>query len=169
MPAGREKVVNQTLSGSELKQIILRDFTTLLDNHGLLSHQIAYGRVGYQLILKLHVDNAMRPDGTIEMSSRAPARNIVDKHPELTAVESAPLASPSLDAVIDAVQVTREIDSPNAERLRNGIPIPVQRRQDDGTIITEQVTYPPSDESGAGNIKVDDVSAAADVDWNSVR
>jgi hypothetical protein len=169
MPAGREKVVNKALSGAELRKVIDQDWQALLDNHGLLSSMIAFGRVGYDIILKLHVDNAQRPDGDISKTSRAIARNVVAEQPELAAVETAPLVDPSPDAFVDATRLHRNIDSPNAERVRVGIPVPVQRRQDDGTLITEEIKYPASDEGGAGDVTTEDLSAVAEKDWNAVR
>ena len=171
MPSSRETVVNRPLSGDELKKIILADAARLLDNEGNLSPHIAYGRVGYTLTLALHVDNPFVPDPSITFESRGIAGNIIEKQPELAAIERAPLDSPSPDASVGALTLDRHIDSPNQERLREGMPIPVHVKQQDGTLALEQVTYPPDafPDLPAGEVMIRDATEMQKAKWNIVE
>jgi hypothetical protein len=128
-----------------LKELIRADFERLLDNDGLLSNHIAYGRVSYDITLRKHLDNASRPEDVSSISSRRIATNIVSEHPELAAVEAIPLAGPSPDAVVSGDRASRDITSPNQERLRAGLPVPVDVRQQDNTRVTEYIKYPRPD------------------------
>lgn len=166
-PAGRleEQVTNKMLSGTELKKIILADFEKLLDNHGLLSAHIAYGRVGYTIYLKFSVDNVGRPEMDTRVDS-TPRRNLDGT---LLATEAPPLSNPSENAAVLATKLERSIDNPNAERIRNGIPITVTRKQADGTIVQKEIKYPASaaEEAGPGDIKTTEIDDAVEQDWNS--
>lgn len=171
MPTGRETVVNRALSGDELKKLILADAQRLVDNEGLLSPHIAYGRIGYTLTLKLHIDNPYIPDSVIETASKPIAGNIVEKQPELAAIESAPLASPSPDAEVGSMELERKIDSPNAERLRESMPVPVLVKQQDGTTSTENISYPEGSfpELGPGEVMIRDATEMAKQQWAAVE
>ena len=136
-----EKVVNKGLSGEELKKVIADDFINrLLPNEGLLSPYVAFGRFGYTITLKLHLDQPELRD-----------------YPSITVKggESVPLTGPLEKPEVAAHTLTRTIDSPNAERVRFGIPIPITKKGLDGTIQQEMVTYPPQPELGEGNVKLD--------------
>jgi hypothetical protein len=171
MPTGRETVINRALSGDELKKIILSDCQRLVDNEGMLSPHIAFGRVSYTLTLRIHVDNPSVPASSIEIASRPIAHNIVDKQPELAAIESAPLVNPSPEAEPGAMELTRTIDSPNAERLREGMPIPVVVKGQDGTTTTESIAYPPGSfpELGPGEVMLKDATDMARQQWGLVE
>lgn len=157
MPTAAEAVVNKALSGAELKEILRAKFDLLLDNEGLLSHYLAYGRIAYDIGLWLHLDNPMRPESEIHAASRATS--------DIPAMSSAPLASPSSEAVVSGEKVSGKIDSPNAERLRHGLPLPVVTKGPDGTIQTEMVKYPPQPELGPGDVTLTDTSKEARAAW----
>jgi len=142
-----EKVVNNALSGTELQEILRADFDKLLKNEGLLSPHVAYGRLGYTITLKLHLSNPMLND-----------------YPSITVKggESVPLKNPSKDAEVAAQTLHREIDSPNKERVRVGLSIPVVTKGLDGTIQTQQIKYPPQPELGEGNVKLEMDQATMD-------
>jgi hypothetical protein len=161
MPSSRETVVNKALSGDELKLIILADAQRLVDNEGLLSPHIAFGRVSYVLRLTLHVDNPFIPDSTIEIATK--------RNSAIPVIEPPPLTDPSDAAEVGAMELTRTIDSPNAERLREGLPVPVLTKQQDGTTITEQIKYPPSEELGPGEVMLKDATAMARQAWGLVE
>jgi hypothetical protein len=147
MPTATEKVLNKALSGAELSEILKHDFVDkLLPNEGMLSAYMAYGRVGYEITLRLMLDNPAQRD-----------------YPPLTVTggEALPLADPSPEATVGATTLTRQIDSPNAERVRVGLPIPVETRELDGTKQVQQIKYPPQPELGEGQVKVEDTTAAA--------
>lgn len=166
MPTSREIAVNRGLSGTELKTLILADFSRMLDEEGMLSPHMAYGRVGYDLRLRLHLDNLMRQENEITQASRPIAHNIIEPdHPELAAVAAAPLTDPSPDAAVVGLELERNVTSPNAERVRLGIPIPVETRGQDGTVQQEMVKYPPDPSLGDGDVHVDDVSLQARDEW----
>src|SRR4029077_13785113 len=128
---GRERVANKALSGDEIKSIIKEDFDRLLSNEGLLSPHIAHGRIAYDITLRLHMDNPFNPESQSSTASRSIATNIVRDSPQLAAVEALPLAAPSPEAVAAGDRISRVIDSPNAERLRMGMPVPVEVKQMD--------------------------------------
>ena len=153
----RETVVNKPLSGSEIKEIIRADVERLLEGEGLLSHYIAYHRLAYDITLRLHLDNPMRPESEVRVASQ-PSNSAPQ-------VESAPLSSPSREASASGVSVYRKIKSANEERLRHGLTLPVVTQGPDGTIQTEQVKYPPSPELGVGDIAITDASASARAEW----
>ena len=44
-----------------VRSALRRDFERLLANEGSLSNYIAYGRLGYQIILRLHTANPLSP------------------------------------------------------------------------------------------------------------
>ena len=167
MPTARETVPNRALSGAELRRILADDFERLLAAEGLLSDHIAFGRVGYDLRLDLHLDNPYHPESSVERKSRAVAGNIVAGQPELAAIESAPLTDPSADAAVASRRRSRRIVSPNAERVRVGLPVPVEVKQQDGTVTTEAITYPPEEAAkhGEGDVTDTDTSAETRAAW----
>lgn len=172
MPSNKETVVNKALSGDELKKIILADFARLADNEGMLSSCVAFGKVGYSIVLSLHMDNPHVPDTKIELTSKPIAHNLInDDNRELEAIDTAPLPSPSPIAEVGALELTRKIDNPNAERLRNEIPIPVITRGHDGTTQTEQILYPPDHfpELGPGEVMLKDATEMTRAAWNIVE
>src|SRR5882724_1231506 len=148
-----EKVVNNALSGLELRELLKVDFEKLLANEGLLSPHVAYGRLGYTITLKLHLSNPSLRD-----------------YPSITVKggEPVPLVNPSKDAEVAAQTLHREIDSPNKERVRVGIPIPVVTRGLDGTTQTRQIKYPPQPELGEGDVTLEMNQATMDAkkEWN---
>lgn len=145
VPTSREQIDNRALSGAELKQIIKEDFDSLLANEGLLGDSLAYGRIGFEVILRLHLDNPLLRESESRTHSRPASRQAIAADPPRAAIESAPplkFPSASEDAIVVAPSVSREITSPNAERVARGMPIPVLVEQPDRTRTTEFVTYP---------------------------
>jgi len=66
---------------------------------------------------------------------------------------------------IAKLMLTRRVTSPNAERLRAGLGVPVEVRQQDGSTITEELQYPPQPGAGDGDVTIEDQSAKARVKW----
>src|ERR1700678_1511139 len=174
MPAGRESIANTPLSGAELRELMIADFRRLVESHGLLSNHVAYGRIGYELIVRLHPANATFQDRSpaaqamndSSIKSRTIASNLVKEHPELAAIDSPPLAGiEPQDAVVVASRLTRDIDSPNRERLREGLPIPTTVRDQAGNLNVEMVHREADPSIGAGNVEIDDDTAAARDAW----
>lgn len=156
MTLATETVVNRALSGEELKTILRADFERLLEGEGLLSHYLAYGRISYDVTLRLHLDNPMMRESTVVVATKKSADGVISPPP---------LAGTTESAVASGTRVERSIDSPNAERLRAGIPIPVRAPQQDGTVTTELVKYPPDPSLGPGDVKVTDVTPEVRQAW----
>ena len=53
------------------------------------------------------------------------------------------------------------ITSPNAERIRVGMPVPVITRAQDSTRQVEMIQYPPQPELGEGDVTITDTTPAA--------
>jgi hypothetical protein len=157
MPSGKETIVNKALSGSELKEIIRRKLDRLMDNEGLLNAYVAYGRVGFTLNLKLHLDNMMQRESEIEGSSDVGTPG----------TEAPPLTDPSPEAIIAGTELDYSIDSPNAERLRHELPVVLDVKQPDGTISQQTVKYPKEDapEPLEGNEQIRDTTPLARAAW----
>ena len=164
MPTASEKVPNRALGGAELRALILADFIRLLDEEGMLGAHLAYPRVAYDIRLTIHTTNPLAPATTTSLPSRTRAAQEVAAAPALAAVESFPLARPRPAATLQATTLRREIDSPNAERLRTGQPIPVDVRRQDGTVVTERIEYPPDATVGSVPVVADTTREAA-ADW----
>jgi hypothetical protein len=156
-PTGRENVVNKMLGGEEIKSILRADFEKLLEGESLLSHYIAYGRLSYDLTLRLHLDNPMRPESEVRIASKSNAA--------APQVAPPPLSDPSKESVASGTNLHRDIKSPNEERLRHGLTLPVVTTGPDGTIQTEQVKYPPSPELGPGTIAITDITKETREAW----
>jgi hypothetical protein len=155
MPTAQERIPNKSLSGDELKELMRQDFDHLLTNDGLLGGHMAYGRVGYDIILRMHMDNPMMSKSESRTSGKPSKDN-----PQ---IEPAPLRETTDEAIVAAVQRSRTIESPNAERLRAGMPVPVEVRDADRTVRTEMVRYPKT--ADEGDVVQGDVSAQAMADW----
>lgn len=153
----REAVVNKALSGLEVREILRADFERAMDAEGLLSHYLAYGRISYDITIRLHLDNPYYPESGVTIPSKASDAN--------PSIEPAPLRDASSAAVASGVNVHRDITSPNAERLRHGLTLPVQTRGADGTVQIEQVKYPPQPDLGPGEVSVSDTTRETREAW----
>lgn len=165
MTTAREVVHNRALSGEELKDILRANFEKLLANEGMLSHYIAFGRVSYDMTLRLHVDNPYMPEIQTGTKSKLAAWNEVQENPNLAVLETPPLIGPSAEASVGATNLHHDITSPNEERLRHGMPIPIIREQQDGTRTQEMVKYPPQDDIGEAKIEITDVTRQTKQEW----
>lgn len=165
MPTSREVITNKPLAGEELKFILREDFEKLLIAEGILTSHIAFGRVSYQLELRLHTGNIHLP------TSITTQRSILDptRHP---ALEPPPLTPqpPRHDQFLSAHTLGRAITSPNLERIRHGLPVEIQHRTQEGSIEREKVVYPRDPDKmpgaeGPGDMQIIETSAAARADW----
>jgi hypothetical protein len=154
MTTSREVVPNTPLSGAELKTIIRQDFDRLLSEDGMLGDYLAFGRAAYRITIELQMDNPLSPSTSTSRASQAAAQNSTPS-PTRKAVESFPLTPLSTDAKIVEGRTQRRVTSPNKERLLSGQPVPVQRKQNDGTTITEMVKYPPDERIGEGDVETE--------------
>lgn len=162
MPSANERIPNTALSGEELKIIILRDITKMLSAEGLLSDHMGFGRVSYEVDIRLHLANPYNPESKSTIASRPIAHNIVATEPALAAMESFPLADAPPDSIPLVKRLIRRITSPNAERLREGLMVPMEVRSQDGTTQIMKVKYPPQPDLGDGDITMEDIVPAPD-------
>jgi hypothetical protein len=142
MSTNRELVKNSPLSGTELKQIILRDVESILSSDGLLASQIAYSRVAYDVTVRIHTDNPSNLENVVRVPSKPrPADNVAEA--AIEAGPSLPPATTSNKQQVSGAKRTRNIVSPNSARVEHSLPITVQRLGQDGHLKDEQVKYPP--------------------------
>lgn len=173
MTIAREIITNTALSGAELKTILRNDFERQLQNEGMLQDYAAFGRVAYEIRLTLHTDNHIFPESVSITRSQPVAKNVIaggarDSEgntmapaPQLASVEKFPLTEPSSDASMGATELHRSIDSPNAERLRNGIPVPVMVDNADGSKRPDTIKFPKDESLGEGDVVITDVTRPA--------
>lgn len=147
MPIASETVPNRSLSAPEVRELLTRDFTRMLDGLSILQSCAAFGRVSWHL--KLIIFNEQGVPTDIDLTSRAEAKNLIEHTPSLAAVESHPLSpveteGEQLTAINRLARtLSRNVVSPNAERLREGLPVPVDIKQSDGTTRQETISYAP--------------------------
>lgn len=164
MPLNTEVVANRPLSGTELQELLVRDFKTMLESDGALTNYAAYGRVSYRLELRLFLDNPATPSSVSVLESRRASQQQVAESPELEALVTVPQPDPSkaIDLtratdrfLVRGRQRTRRIESPNRVRIENGLPIKVTSRDQGGEVVEREVKYniedlPPAPEGAAG-------------------
>jgi hypothetical protein len=167
---GRETVLNKPLTGTEVKELMTRDFERLIANDGMLAPHLAFGRIGWSISISKHLENPYHPEEESIIRSFPTATNLLDANPEQAAIDTYPLSPPvAPDSLIDANTLHRTVDSPNAERIREGLPLDAEVRQLDGTKTIEQVTYPPLPDLGEGNYSIEDTSEAAQRAWEALN
>jgi hypothetical protein len=138
MPTAGEMVVNKRLDGTELTEIIINHVRKVMSSDGMLAKHVAYGRVGFEVTIKLHLDNPSYNEHVIRAKSQS--------NPNTPALESAPLSNPSPEAVVVGRKRTKKIDNPNKERVLNGIGIPIERRSNTtGHMEEASIKYSPDD------------------------
>lgn len=118
MPLSSETIANRPLSGGELKARILEDVAKVLQRDGIFADYLAYGKLAYRITIDFQLSNPMMPKHGIEFSVGE-----VDEE--------------SKDSI--ALELTREITSPNAERVAMGLPVKVHSASGN----TSDVVYPP--------------------------
>lgn len=139
MPVPGEKVENRRLSGIELRKIIENHVSKMLLMDGMLAGHAGYGRVGFEVVIKLHLDNICYPEHVIKVRSQ---KNTTGGPP----IEYAPLSNPTDQSVVVGLKHTKKIDNPNKERIKNGLPIPIERvSKTTGHIEQAEIKYDPAD------------------------
>lgn len=162
MPTGKDVVPNRPLAGHELKQIMQKDFDSMLNGDGMFSAHMGFRRVAYEISIKLHLDNPMHPEHKNKRVSKDPAKNEV---PPKSDIKAYPLQDPNDDTVATGVTRTRQIESPNAARIEFELPVETQHMdRQTGEIKSKPVVY---DKVGVTPTKVNDkdISSAAQQDW----
>ena len=143
MPTAKELVSNKPLSGVEARAILLSDFASMLESHGLFTGQMAYSRLAYEIRLTAHFDNFTLPQTQDSVRSRRRSDSAIAADPSLAAIESAPpLVAPSPGAVFTSDELHRDIQSPNVARLEHGLPVEVSVKDADGHTTERAIQYP---------------------------
>jgi hypothetical protein len=141
------QVPDKPLSGHELKTVIKRDVDNILDQDGMLANHIAFKRVSYEVIIKLHLDNPFYPEHASVITSHPATAQEITKSPDsgLEAVEAFPLKNPTDDTIKKGTKRTRTIVSNNLARVEHEIPALVQVRTSDGSIENKEIKYTMDD------------------------
>jgi len=123
MPLSSEIVSNKPLTGLELVKCILNDTEAVLNKDGMFNSHVAYGRVTYEVTVKLSLQNPTYPEHIARAKGEAgdPA---------------------SLGGEVQGVEISRkrEIKSPNVARIANDLPVKIQTRQD-GKVVEKDLNY----------------------------
>jgi len=134
MPTSKEIVGNQPLNGQELAHIILNDVNAVLSHDGLLgSNHIAFHRVSYEVLVTLHLDNPAYPEHKTVVRPQGKRPNVEGPPP---------LKNPSEEAFVSSIERHRDIISPNAARVDQGLPVSIMSKEHDGTVIERRMVYP---------------------------
>ena len=143
MPASNERIPNKPLSGSELKEIILKDVDFVLTRDGMLSHNIAFGRVSYEVRVSIHMDNPLYPEHISVILSRAASKQQVEANPSLSSIEPTPPLKNTSDVdVVFSEEIHREISSPNMARIEASMPVfKLNKNLDTGVVEEIPIKY----------------------------
>jgi hypothetical protein len=163
MPTSKETIENRALDGIELRRIVEDHIKAMLDGDGMFNEYVAYGRVGIETSIILHLDNTSYPEHAILRRTR---NNKAAPH-----IGEPPLPNPSPDSEVFAVKRTVDIDNPNSERIKHGLPLK-GRRVNPNTGREEEVEIPYApDQAGAetdlsdSNMVQEDISKAVKAQW----
>jgi hypothetical protein len=133
MPLSTETIPQKGLSGRELQELIVGDLKELLSRDGMFQPHVAYGRISYEVEVRLHLDNFTYPKHLAILKSKSSK--------EKPQVENAPkLKDPSEGAIELDLQRTRNVVSPNATRIAEGMPVRVQVVED-GKLVEKELNY----------------------------
>lgn len=162
MPAASETVPNRPLDMSELRQLLEKDFTRLLDGHSILASPMAFGRVSYRITLVITSEQGENYD--IFLDSRSQPQDKVRNQESLAAVTAHPMPNQTELTKTLTRELQRNISSPNRERLREGLPVPVEVKNRDGGTRTEAIQYHP-DPTMAEDVRItgDDLPPIEDI------
>lgn len=167
MPTASERATNKPLSGEEVKRLLTDDFLALLDADGMLQPHLAYGRISWQIRLTLHTGNPVVPESVSTAQSRQPSAQAIAAQPALASVLPWMSGQATSHLRVTAADLTRKIVSPNAERIRTGLPVPVDVKQTDGTMITQSIKYPADPAQGSSPV-IADASPDPRPDWGQL-
>lgn len=155
-PISSETVANTPLAGHELAKLILADCVAMIESDCMLTSSVAYRRCSYELRLTLHMDNPAFALSESRFSSKKRSVQEIQADDSLAAVELHPLAQPtSEESFLSSTERHREMDSPNAVRIQQGLPIAVITRDSSGHHIEKSVQYPSDYADGALSEPVD--------------
>jgi hypothetical protein len=168
MPASTEVVLNTALTAAELIDILRNDFEKLLKNDGMLSTSTAYGRTAYTIALRIEHGNPFLPVTTTKVESVPYSDQVTQRWPQTKALERPPLQQPVVEGAAGTTTAHRVITSPNQERLRMGLPIPVRRQNQDSTFSVEGIKYPQPEQDEDKGMSIVDEQTARERGWNII-
>jgi hypothetical protein len=168
MPSSHEVVLNTALTAAELVDILRNDFDRLLKAEGMLNTTSAFGRCAYTLALRIHHGNPFLPDTTTRIESTPYPATVTEKWPQTKALERPPLSEPVHQGGVATTTLHRDITSPNKERLRLGMPIPVRRQNQDNTFSVDAIKYPKPEDNKDEGLSVMDEETARAKGWNII-
>ena len=144
MPLSSEQVANRPLGGREALECIVNDVRAILEKDGFFAPYVAYGRLAYEVTIKIHMANPLTPEHTVRVRSRAkPEEPAIEGPPPLVLVPD-PLTHEEPENVVLAVERSREIQSPNVARIANNLPITVTVHTGQGNLKTRELHYDPA-------------------------
>lgn len=151
MPTGNEIVQQRGLNGEELKAIMIRDFTEMLNKDAMFAKRIEYARAAYRIKFQVFTGIPSFPEHANQLSSAPPPKGFkVDKSGGREALATPETIKREGEApLVVGQQRDRVIDSPNLARIENDLPITVQRRDPEkGTFVDVPVNYSVDAEKG---------------------
>jgi hypothetical protein len=125
VPLSTEAITNKPLTGPELVTIIEKDVRALLEKDGMFNSHVAFGKVVYQVSVKLTLANPTYPEHVARASAKLVGDKAITPEDEVKKVE---------------LTREREIKSPNVARVANGLPVRVMTRQD-GHNVEKDLQY----------------------------
>jgi len=156
-----DTIMNKPLSGTELKQIIMSDVERMLDMDSMLQAHYGYGRVSYQVNVKLLLDNPAYPEHTVKVSAKPNKAN-----PQVAA---APVKEVSAEVVKMGRQRSRNINNPNLERVKHGLAIEQSYIDPaDGKTKTRELEYTP-EQAGISEVDADPDNGTVDKELSAME
>ena len=135
MPLSKERLANKPLSGPELIEVVVADLREVLKRDPMFASYAGYRRVGYNIRITLHLANITYPKHEVKVDPRP--------HPEQVHIEGpGPLVEPPADLVVVDLERARKVESPNAARIVNGLPLKVSVVAG-GRLEEKTLTYEP--------------------------
>lgn len=122
MPLSTEFITNKPLTGTEMVSVITNDVREVLNKDGMFNSHVAYGKVAYEITIKLKMANPTYPEHVVRTASEPLKREPEDEVKELEITRA------------------REIKSPNATRILNKLPVKVVSKQD-GRVTEKELSY----------------------------
>jgi hypothetical protein len=133
---------NKPLSGSEFREIIVNDISSMLSQDGMLAPHIAYSRVSYMVTVKIMTNNPIIPNWTNRTKSKKSTEQQIGGNESMAAIEAFPMSQSPDDEILNmGLERTRDIISPNQSRIENGLAVPITVRGIDGDVEERKVAY----------------------------
>lgn len=163
MPTRNELIPNRPLNGIELKQLILNDVASILNRDGMFREHMGYGRISYDVTIKLHLDNPSYPEHVIQVASQPPSKQEVQAGNLNRNNTPFPLDPPPTgEEFVDGFKRERTIDSPNQARLEHDMPVTVMHKDTKTGHMVESKVHITSDGVEPTKVKDDNITASVE-------